>query len=452
MRLSSLSVLLGLAVAVFGTPTVSAQPAVTDQISPGGIPYRHAHLPRARSLAIQFGWHDGYSLSLSEGQAAGSWAAGLIMRGPEGTSASEFSEDAKDAQARMSLSSNLRNTFGAVWAPPEKMDEAVALFGRTLATPALDPSILDQALKNRKAAIRQARTKAESLSGDVVSYLFFAPGPVRQWRLGDEAMLDAVTVPRIQEWRKAVLTRENLKVATAGPEGPETAGILVDKLLGTLPEKGAGSRKVAIPVTSSAKTVHLVADVPQTLLKIGGWSDFARQEDGLIEVFAMNILRERLFKAVREQLGAAYGATASLSLLGPDERFFSITAPVEHDKAATALAVMRAEYARFIAEGVTPEELEPQKAKWLSERREGMRRAPNVARLLRNAMLEDRSADYVLAYESRVTGLTFEKVNGEIRTKLAGKPVATIIVGPERSDIRADCTVKSAKEAENCGR
>ncbi len=438
-----------IALAVF-VDDAHAQVKIGDHVTPGGIPFRYAQIPRSRSQAIQFGWKDGYSFSLKEGQAVGSWGAGTIMQGPEGSSRAEFDEDAKDVQARMSLQSGFRTTLGSIWAPPDKIDDAVTLFNRALAAPALDPERLKERIATRKAAIRQARVKAQTLANDIGSYLFFAPGPIRQWRNGDEALLDEVTVPRIEEWRKAVLTRDGLKVAAAGPEAAEKAAEQIDKLLGNLPKSGIAPRINEFPVRYSAKTVALAAPTPQTYLQIAGWSGLARNEDAFLTEILAKVLRERLFKAVREQLGAAYGAEARLASIGPDKLLFSIGAYVEHGKAADALLAMRSELTRFLAEGVTEAELAPQKEKLLSETRQSMRRAPYVARLVRNAMLEGLPADHVEGFERRLAFITLEHVNKTIRENLGGRPLATIIVAPDIGSFQVDCVVKSASEAEAC--
>lgn len=427
-----------------------AQFKAGDHVTPGGIPFRHVPMPRSRSQVIQFGWRDGYAFSLKEGQAAGSWAAGTIMQGPEGSSRGEFDEDAKDAQARMSLQSGFHATLGSIWAPPDKMDDAVALFSRTLANPALDPERLKERIAHRKQLIKQARVKAETLAGDIASHLFFPPGPIRQWRIGDDDLLDAVTVARIDEWRKAVLTRGGVTVASAGPEPVGKVAEQIDRLLGSLPEKGAEARRHDFPILSSTKTVALAAPVPQTYLMIGGWSGIARSEDPFITDILTAILRGRLFKAVREKLGAAYGARAQLSSQGPDRLFFSINAAVEHEKAPDALAAMRAELSRFLADGITQAEFEPQKEKLLSETRQSMRKAPYVARLLRNAMLDGLPANHVEAYDQRIANVTLDHANRIIREKLGGQPFATIIIAPDTAAFRADCAAKAPQDAEAC--
>lgn len=421
-----------------------------DHVTPGGIPFRHVHMPRSINQAIQFGWQDGYSFSLKGGQSIGSWGAGTIMQGPAGSTRAEFSEDAKDTQASMNLQSGFRTTLGSIWAPPDKLEDAIALFSRTLMAPALDAERLKERIASRKAAIRQARVKAESLANDIGTYLLLAPGPIRQWRLGDDAMLDMVTVPRIEEWRKAVLTRHGLKIAAAGPDPVEKVALQIDKLLGSLPPKGADPSVIDFPVLHSSKTVAQLAQVPQTYLVVGGWSGFSRTEDPMLTEILTKILRERLFKAVRERLGAAYGAQVLLASLGPSALFFSASASVEHDKAVDALSAMRTELAGFLADGITAVEFDPQKEKLLSENRQSMRRAPHVARLVRNAMLDGLPVDHFETAERRLSALTLEDANRAIREKLRGRPLATIIVAPDISRFQVDCVVKIASEADAC--
>ncbi|OYU47218.1 MAG: hypothetical protein CFE31_18090 [Rhizobiales bacterium PAR1] len=428
----------------------AAQLVVQDRVTPGGIPFRYVHLPNSKSQAIQFGWHDGYALSLPQGQLAGNWATTLMMQGPAGMTRGEFVEDVKDTQAQMALNSNLRNTLGSVFGPPDKFEAALALYNKMLIHPALGQERLEDLLRNRRAAIRQARVKAEVLAGDIRSHLFFPEGVVRRNSLGDDALLDQVTVKGIEAWRAAVLTRDGLKVVAAGPGSAESFAGQIDQLFKDLPDKGAGMRKVEFSVRDAARSVALKADVPQTFLMIGGWSGFGRDPELVTAQLATKILRERLFKAIREKLGAAYGASAQVSTLGADNAFFSVSAAVEHDKAVAALDALRSELTRFLAEGVTADELGPEKAKLLSETRESLRRSPVVARLLRNAMLEEFPADHVQTYDARIAQVSAEKVNDDIRKKLAGRAFATVIVTPSPEMFKVDCAIAKPSEAEAC--
>ncbi|WP_284179874.1 hypothetical protein [Rhabdaerophilum sp. SD176] len=73
-----------------------------------------------------------------------------------------------------------------------------------------------------------------------------------------------------------------------------------------------------------------------------------------------------------------------------------------------------------------------------------MRRAPYVARITRNAMLEGLPADHVETYEKRIAAITPERVNRAIRENLDNRPLATIIVAPDAASFTVDCVVKSA--------
>jgi len=127
-----------------------------------------------------------------------------------------------------------------------------------------------------------------------------------------------------------------------------------------------------------------------------------------------------------------------------------VSAAVEHEKAADALAAIRSELTRFLAEGISQAELDPLKTKMISDAHQNMRRAPLVARLVRNAMLDDLPPDHVEKYEQRISAITLDHANKAIREKLDGRAFATIVVAPAVEQFKADCAVKTAAEAETC--
>ena len=106
----------------------------------------------------------------------------------------------------------------------------------------------------------------------------------------------------------------------------------------------------------------------------------------------------RLWKAVRERLGAAYGVSTSLQPVALETRTLVIRTAVANEKAKRALAAIREEYARLIAEGVTDEELEALKRLFVTSHRDRLRRAPYVAANVLTQVLHHFPDEYLASY------------------------------------------------------
>ena len=111
---------------------------------------------------------------------------------------------------------------------------------------------------------------------------------------------------------------------------------------------------------------------------------------------------------------------------------------------------MKAQHAVFLAEGVTDQELEPEKIRMISSFRENMTKTPALAQAVRTTMLVGYPEDYLHKNAMRLGVITAHEVNGDLRTKLAGKPVLTVIVAPSAAPFKADCVIKSLAEIRTC--
>jgi zinc protease len=427
----------------------SAQPAITDHVTPGGLPFRYSLMPDALEQTIQFGWKDGQAFARETGQGLASLGPNLILQGPKGIPRGEYVEDLKDAQARLSLNSATHYTMGGIVAPYAKFSSAVELFAQVLAQPALDEARLDELRKQYAASLRQQASNPGVASQRIAAQLLYGDKVLRDWQAGAASIYDHVTIADIRSWHQSVFSREGLFVAAAGKLTPEEAGEQIDKLFGGLPAKGAASSHRDFAQSSLAKTVVFQAPVAQTHLLVIGWSGFAPGPDLAAGQIAARVLRTRLFKAVREKMGASYGASAQLLSPLPEPYLFSYSTSVAHDKGKEALAAINSEFTTLVTKGITAEELEAEKSKITSELLETFRRPLSVASLVRNAQITGRPADHVATSLQRVAVLTPEKVNAAITAHLGSRPMATIIVAPDESKFEG-CVITSPDQASRC--
>ncbi len=137
-----------------------------------------------------------------------------------------------------------------------------------------------------------------------------------------------------------------------------------------------------------ARTIVIERPVSQTSVVLGGgsslvWADELTQP---LSAIALNAFASgptsRLFRAVRDELGASYGSTAALPMIGGAARYLVISSSVDPASAAQALAVIRAEYDRFRQEGLTPAEFETAHARFMNGLDEQARRAGPASALL----------------------------------------------------------------------
>ena len=267
-------------------------------------------------------------------------------------------------------------------------------------------------------------------------------------------MYERVTLDDIDQWRKNVMVRDGIVLAAAGPMEPAEAAGQIDRLFAALPQAGKVLAPAKPVLRAPGKLVVLERPVVQTVIAASGPMALAITPDLVRTQLAIAALgggpSGRLWKAVRERLGAAYGISTGLQAVDLDSRTLFIRAAVANDKAKGALAAIGEEYARFTAAGVAEEELEPLKRIFIANHRDRLRRAQAVAGAVLTQALHDFPDDYLATYERRVGSYGRAAVDADIRAAFPKAPLTVVVVTPSAEGFAADCLIKSPEELARC--
>jgi zinc protease len=449
-------VLLALVLIAFASSaSAQADPVVvTQQRTPSGLTFRHVHMPDDTHQAIGFAWKDGSAVSLPGKEALPGLATALMMEGPKGSTRSAMIEDLRDLQAAVGLSAGASFTLGALSAPRARFAAAGQIMARVLADPALPEDKLIEAQRNRATASQQGAQNAETLALWLFQRLIAGDGPY--WRsLGaDPAIYGRVTKADIEAWRRDVLVRDGLVLVAVGPMDATEIARELDRIFASLPESGQQPVLSKPVLHSSGKLVVLEKAVVQTAIAIGAPTTLTVTPDLARAELAVDVLSRgfssRLMRAVRERLGAAYGISATLQQADAQSRTLVIRTPVANDKAKAALAAIRDEYALYVAEGATDDEVEPLKTVHITRHQERLQRSNTVATALLASTLNGFPDDYLATFAARVRSYTRAAVNDDIFTRLPKPPLTTVMVAPSAEGLDADCVIKALAEIARC--
>jgi zinc protease len=431
-----------------------AQPVTTLQTTPAGLSFRHVHMPEDTHQVLGFAWRDGTSIALPGKEALATLAPALMMEGPKGSTRSAMIEDLRDLQASIALSASVSFAQGNIIAPAPKFAQAADIMARVLADPALPEDALREAQKNRALTSQQAPQNAETQSRQLLRRLLVGEGPYWRMAAPEPASFARIAKSDIEAWRRDVLVRDGLVLVAAGPLPAADIAREIDRIFAGLPQSGRRPEVPKPTPRSPGKLVVLERPVVQTIISAGAPTTHAITPDYLLAQAAMDVLGRgftgRLMKAVRERLGAAYGISASLESIDATTRTLLIHTPVANDKARDALAMIRAEYARFVADGVTAEEVEPLKAAYISRNGDLTRRSPALTGLLVGLALQNFPDDYLATYAARVRALDRDAVSADIRSNFPSPPLTVVMVAPSAEGLGADCVIRAAEEIARC--
>ncbi len=388
---------------------------VQEVTSPGGI---NAWLVEEHSIpfvALEIRFRGGSALDVPGKRGATNLMVGLLEEGAGDLDARGFAQAAEALAAKfsyrvyddaMSISARMLT---------ENRDAAVALLKSSIAEPRFDADALERVRGQVLANIRSSATDPDEIASDRFYALAFGDHPYGSDRSGTLDSVAALTRDDMLTAHNAVFARDRVYVGAVGDITAAELSALLDDLMGDLPEATVplpGHATYALP--GAGETV-VDFDTPQSVT-IFGHQGIARDDPDYMAAYVVNEIfggsgfDSRLMTEVREKRGLTYGVGVSLA---PSDYAELIVGSVRSDngKVAEAISVIRDEWARIAADGVTAQELKDAKTYLTGAyalRFDG--NAP-IARILVAMQMTPLPIDYIQTRNAEIEALTLDDVN-----------------------------------------
>ncbi len=420
--------LLALAAALPARAAVEVQ----EVTSPGGI---RAWLVEERSIpftALEIRFRGGSALDAPGKRGAINLMVGLLEEGAGDMDARAFAE-AREALAA-SFSYRAYDDAVAISARflTENRNEAVALLKTSLTDPAFAPEALERVRGQVLAGIRASRTDPAAIAGQTFDRLAWGDHPYGSPGDGTEESVQALTREDMFEAWRRVFGRDRVYVAAVGDISAEELGALLDELLGELPAEAAPMPERAEYLLTGGVTV-VPFDTPQAVALFGHRG--IRRDDPdyipayiLNEVFGGSGLESRLMGELREKRGLTYGVGTFLMPMEFGELIMGQVRS-ENSRIAESVEVIREQWAKVAAEGITEQELEDAKTYLTGAyplRFDG--NAP-IARILVGMQMIGLPKDYIKTRNDQVRAVTLEKINEVARRLYRPEELRFVVVG-----------------------
>ncbi len=252
--------------------------------------------------------------------------------------------------------------------------------------------------------------------------------------------LAAVTRRDLQDFVASQFAQDLLRVVIVGDMTKAEAEAMMADVFGSLPAQGRLPEVKPAVLANPGKAVFLPLDTPQTYIAIAQPGVARTAPDWYAAQVMAFILGggsfdARLMREVREKRGLTYGVYASL-LAQQHGAVLQTTLSTANEKAAEAVSVIRDEFARMAAEGVSAEELADAKSYLIGSMPLELTTTGDIADALMSLQLFglppdelDRRAEYIRA-------VTAKDVQTIAQRLLDPAQTTTILVGqPEGIDV-----------------
>ena len=415
-----------LTLAVMITASLPARAAVdiAEVTSPGGITAWLVEEPSIPFTALEIRFKGGASLDEPGKRGAINLMTGLIEEGAGDLDARGFAA-AQEALAA-SYGFDVYDDALSISARflSENRDEAVALLRLALNEPRFDEDAVERVRGQVLAGLRGDEKDPDEIAGQTFDRMAFGDHPYGSSLSGTMESVTALTRDDIVAAHQAVLTRENLYVGAVGDITAEELGVLLDDLLGALPETGAPApERAEFGLTGGITVVPF--DTPQSVA-IFGHEGMDRDDPDFFAAYVMNTVLgaggfdSRLMEEVREKRGLTYGVSSYLVSKDYGNLYAGRVASA-NDRIAEAIEVIKAEWARIAEEGVTPEELDLAQTYLTGAYPLRFDGNANIARIMVGMQMTGLPVDYIATRNDKVRAVTLEDV----------KRVAARLVDPE---------------------
>ena len=230
-----------------------------------------------------------------------------------------------------------------------------------LTRPRFDQDAVDRVRDQVLSRLRSNATDPDEIAAKAFDEMVYGDHPYGSNLQGTLETVSALTRDDVVAAHRNVLTRDHVYVGAVGDITAEELGLLLDELLGDLPAAGAPEPGMATPEFTGGITV-IPFDTPQSVA-VFGHQGIRRDDPDFFAAFVLNQIlgggdrASRLMEEVREKRGLTYGIYTWLVDADYADLLMGQVKSA-NNRIAEAIEVIRFEWARIAAEGVTAEELE----------------------------------------------------------------------------------------------
>ncbi|WP_308917764.1 pitrilysin family protein [Jannaschia sp. LMIT008] len=413
---------------------VSAHAAVEIQevTSPGGIEAWLVEESSIPFVALEIRFDGGAVLDPDDAVGATNLMVALLEEGAAERDAQAFAEAVEGLAARFGFDAYHDGVNVSAAFLTENRDEGVALLRDALTRPRFDPDAIERVREQVLAVIEQDNNDPSAIAGRKASELAYPDHPYGRPVDGTTESVAGLTRDDLVDAHARTLVRSRMHVGATGDITAEELGLVLDELLGGLPEGEAVDIPMADYALDGGVTVTEFP-TPQSVV-IFGHDSIMQDDPDFFPAFVMNHVLggrgfdSRLMTEVREERGLTYGIGSYLS---PRDYGASHLGQFSsgNDRVAEAIAVVRDQWADIAENGITQEELD--RAKTFLTGAYPLRFDGNgtIAGILVGMQSQGWPTTYIETRNDRVNAVTLDDVQRVARRIMRPEDLHFLVVG-----------------------
>ncbi len=432
-----------LAAAVLLAPGAASAVSVERVVSPGGIEAWLVRDSLVPLVAIEFSFRGGAALDPAGRAGLADMTTSLLDEGAGDMDSQAFQRKLSDLAVEMRFSAGTDTIRGSFKTLNRSRDEAVALLRLALTAPRFDTDAVERIRQQILAVLARQSTDPDEIAGRVWWKAVFPDHPYGMPVGGTPQSIASVTVADMRRLVAERFARDQLIVGVVGDITPDELGPLLDRAFGGLPATGSPVQLPEATLYAAGQTFIVRQDVPQSVV-LFGHAGLKRDHPDYYTAYVMNYVlgggsfASRLYDEVREKRGLAYSVYSYLSSMDA-AAVHTGGVSTENSRVGESLAVIRAEWGRMGAGGVTEAELKDAKTYLTGSFPLRFTSTASIARMLVGMQYNDLGIDYIDRRNAYIEAVTKDDIARVAKSLLKPGDLTFVIVGdPEGVEATAE--------------
>lgn len=387
---------------------------------------------RGKTVNFNFSIRNGDVKSLSDKGMIPSLTASMLNKGTSEKSRQEIEDELSRLKTSIYFSSRNGNVYAYVDTTEENLIPAIKLMAEMLKSPAFVESELTKLKTERLAQLEANKSEPQFLATQRLGEInnsYEKGHPLYNMTIEEqEEAIKAVTIEDIKKFYGEFYGLGKSIMVGIGDISSEKVKSLMEKEFADFKSTKdyAVIRDPYIPTKAVMEDI-LTPDKKNAMtfgalgVKVSEYDDDYPALNIAGTILGGGFLNSRIAERLRQKDGVSYGAGAGFQA-DTDEQdansqffIYAIYAPMNYDKIQLGF---KEEIARFIAEGITEEELKNAVNGWIQGQNVSRAKDNELASLINNNLYYDRSMDFHKALEEKIQNLTVKDVNAAIKKYL----------------------------------
>ncbi len=401
-----------------------AEVNIQEVTSPGGITAWLVEEHSIPFVALEIRFRGGASLDAPGKRGAINLMTALLEEGAADMDARAFTRATEALATTFSFDATHDELSVSARFLTENQERSVALLRAALQQPRFDAPAIERVRRQVLSGIQSDLKDPNEIASRTFHAAAYGDHPYATSISGTTESVMALTRADLIAAKDAVMARDRIYVGAVGDITPEALGLMLDELLGNLPEIGAPlPPKAELTIPTGVTVVDFAT--PQSVA-LFGHSGISQDDPDFFAALILNQVlgggsfESRLMNEVREKRGLTYGVYSYLATRDLSSAYMGSVSSA-NDRIAEAIDVIRDEWAKAAENGLTEEEL--QSAKTYITGAYPLRFDGNgpIANILVGMQQINLPIDYIPTRNEKVERVTLEDV----------KRVADYLLDPE---------------------